>query len=81
MLDLFDCGFEEGADGVDHGLVDEKSADQGGSDYEKDGSGEGQGVFPGDVQVQGGDGEVIEHPPVQEQDGEAVFAEHGDERA
>ena len=68
---LFYCGFEEGADCVYHGLVDEKSADQGGGDYEKDGSGEGQGVPPGDVEVQGVDGEVVEHPPVQEQDGEA----------
>ena len=78
---MFYCGFEEGADCVYHGLVDEKSADQGGGDYEKDGSGKGQGMPPGDVEVQGVDGEVVEHPPVQEQDGEAVFAEHGDERA
>lgn len=74
---LFYCGFEEGADCVYHGLVDEVAADQGGGDYEKDGSGEGQGMPPGDVEVQGVDGEVVEHPPVQEQDGEAVFAEHG----
>lgn len=61
---LFYCGFEEGADCVYHGLVDEESADQGGGDYEKDGSGKGQGMPPGDVEVQGVDGEVVEHPPV-----------------
>ena len=80
-MELFDHPLIKSADRIHHRLVDEEPICKGSKDDENDGSCENQRLLPGDVQVQGVDGGVVEHPPVQEQDGEAVFAEHGDKRA
>ena len=73
-----DGRFVYTADRVHHGLVDEKSADEGGHDHEDHDSDERQGALPGDIPAKNVIDNMVEHPPVHEQDGKAVRSKQGD---
>lgn len=78
-MELFDHPLIKSADRIHHRLVDEEPICKGSKDDENDGSCENQRLLPGDVQVQGVDDDMVEYPPVQQQDRETVFSEHHDQ--
>ncbi len=79
LLDLFEGNFVDASDGIYHGLVNEKATHQGAHDHENDDPGKIQWAFPGDIPSKDVIDDVVEHPPVHEQDGKAVRTKHGDD--